>query len=53
MILAVRRHAPVQKEEWLRQVSELKAFYGVGEQCLETLLNEAPAQPEAVADSAA
>ena len=43
MILAVKRQAPVRAEDWLRQVQELKAFYGVGEQCLETLLAAPPA----------
>ena len=50
MILAVKRQAPVRAEDWLRQVQELKAFYGVGEQCLETLLAASPpAHAEATA----
>jgi SAM-dependent methyltransferase len=39
MILAVRRAAPAAvSPQRLRQVQELKAYYGVREQCLETLL---------------
>ena len=40
MILAVKRAAPVVSGELLRQVQEIKAFYGVQEHCLETLLLE-------------
>jgi hypothetical protein len=50
MILAVRKPEPQptpQREELLRQIAELKAFYGIREQCLETLLCEAPATTEA------
>jgi SAM-dependent methyltransferase len=38
MILAVRRAMPAAKDELLQQVRDIKAFYGVREQCLETLL---------------
>jgi len=38
MILAVRRQQPSDTGQALAQVQELKAFYGVREQCLETLL---------------
>ncbi len=43
MILAVKRASPpspAQTEEVWRQVAEIKAFYGIREQCLETLLKE-------------
>ena len=43
MILAVRKEAPLHAErraELQRQIAEIKAFYGVREQCLETLLCE-------------
>jgi SAM-dependent methyltransferase len=38
MILAVKRAQPAAKEKLLEQVRDLKAFYGIREQCLETLL---------------
>lgn len=39
MILAVRRASTsADRAAWLAQVAELKAFYGVRDQCLETLL---------------
>jgi SAM-dependent methyltransferase len=38
MILAVKRASPVAKDVLLEQVHDLKAFYGIKEQCLETLL---------------
>ncbi len=44
MVLAIRRPqplAPARREELLRQIAEIKAFYGIREQCLETLLGEA------------
>ena len=43
MILAVKRAAPLASEAALAQVQELKQFFGVREQCLETLLAQAPA----------
>ena len=49
MILAVRRRAPLpaaQRAELQRQIAEIKGFYGVCEQCLETLLCE-PTAPAA------
>jgi SAM-dependent methyltransferase len=42
MILAVRRGPNPRRDEVLRQVRDIKAFYGIREQCLETLLAEAP-----------
>jgi hypothetical protein len=41
MILAVKRAAPRPAEPVLAQIRELKAFFGVREQCLETLLEGA------------
>ena len=38
MILAVKRAQPAAKDKLLEQVRDLKAFYGIREQCLETLL---------------
>jgi SAM-dependent methyltransferase len=38
MLLAVKRSTPAPKHKLLAQVSELKDFYGVREQCLESLL---------------
>jgi hypothetical protein len=38
MILAVKRAAPVAPEAVWRQIDDLKAFYGIRDQCLETLL---------------
>jgi SAM-dependent methyltransferase len=38
MILAVKRPSAVAKDELLQQVRDIKAFYGIQEQCLETLL---------------
>jgi len=38
MILAVKRDQPVQKDPLLQQVRDIKAFYGIQAQCLETLL---------------
>ena len=39
MILAVKRAHPGPADEVLAQIAELKRFYGIREQCLETLLN--------------
>ena len=39
MILAVKRAAPGPADEVLAQIDEVKRFYGIREQCLETLLN--------------
>ena len=45
MILAVRRGcAGAGATKLLRQIGDIKAFYGIREHCLETLLGEAPAQ---------
>ena len=38
MLLAVKRAAPREAAPLLAQLSELKDFYGIREQCLETLL---------------
>lgn len=43
MILAVRRARPVPRPEILAQIAALKTFYGIKEQCLESLLTDAPA----------
>ena len=39
MILAVKRDAPGPADEVLAQIGEIKRFYGIREQCLETLLS--------------
>jgi hypothetical protein len=38
MILAVRRAEPVDPAEMMEKISAIKAFYGIQEQCLESLL---------------
>ncbi|MDO8418155.1 MAG: SAM-dependent methyltransferase [Agitococcus sp.] len=38
MIMAVKRQNPTKNTELLAQIQALKAFYGIQEQCLETLL---------------
>jgi hypothetical protein len=38
MILAVKRAQPKPPAEVLAQIAEIKQFYGIREQCLETLL---------------
>jgi hypothetical protein len=38
MILAVKRAEPVKPTDLLAKIQELKVFYGIQEQCLETLL---------------
>jgi hypothetical protein len=38
MILAVKRAEPLKSAEILAKIQELKVFYGIQEQCLETLL---------------
>jgi len=38
MILAVKRATPKAPDEVLTQIAEIKKFYGIREQCLETLL---------------
>ena len=38
MILAVKRSQPAAKALLLEQVREIKDFYGIQQQCLETLL---------------
>ncbi|MFF5864979.1 class I SAM-dependent methyltransferase [Pseudomonas sp. NPDC012596] len=40
MILAVKRKQPVEAGALLEKIAQLKAFYGVQEHCLETLLRE-------------
>lgn len=44
MILAVKQHKPGNNKEALERVAALKAFYGIREHCLETLL-QSPPQP--------
>ena len=39
MILAVKRRHPKPAEPVLQQIAEVKAFYGIREHCLETLLS--------------
>jgi len=43
MILAVKRGTATRRDELLRQIRDIKAFYGIREHCLETLLEETPA----------
>jgi hypothetical protein len=38
MILAVKRASPTDPTELLAKIQELKTFYNINEQCLETLL---------------
>jgi hypothetical protein len=38
MILAVKTDTPSPRDEVLAQIAEIKRFYGIREQCLETLL---------------
>lgn len=52
MILAVRRAKPALRPEILAQVAAIKAFYGITEQCLETLLQDAVAPCPPVCDNA-
>jgi len=40
MILAVKRPQPTPTGELLQQVADIKAFYGIRQQCLEQLLRE-------------
>ena len=40
MILAIKREQPTPAGEVLRQVDDIKAFYGIRQQCLEQLLRE-------------
>lgn len=47
MILAVKRAEAGNPDAVLAQISEIKAFYGIREHCLETLLGLAPAQAAA------
>lgn len=43
MILAVKRSVPKASTEVLAQIREIKAFYGIREHCLETLMAATPA----------
>jgi SAM-dependent methyltransferase len=43
MILAVKRAARQPADEVWQQIDELKGFYGIRDQCLETLLRQQPA----------
>jgi SAM-dependent methyltransferase len=45
MILAVKRRAPKAAAPVLQQIDDLKRFYGIREQCLETLLRNRLALP--------
>jgi hypothetical protein len=45
MILAVKRRSPKPAAPVLQQIDEVKRFYGIREQCLETLLRERHALP--------
>jgi hypothetical protein len=40
MILAVRRPRPIDRTPIEAQIGAIKAFYGIREHCLETLLAE-------------
>ncbi|MDX3774084.1 SAM-dependent methyltransferase [Chromatiaceae bacterium AAb-1] len=40
MILATRRRHPSDKQAMMKQIMEIKAFYGIKEHCLEQLLQE-------------
>ncbi|GGQ06119.1 class I SAM-dependent methyltransferase [Shewanella litoralis] len=42
MILAQKRKQPRDNSAILQQIADIKAFYGIKEQCLETLLNKLP-----------
>ncbi len=53
MILAVKRRAAPRRDELLRQIHDIKAFYGIREHCLETLLNDEPTQRTVTADGVA
>jgi len=54
MILAVKRASARPPEPVLAQIAEIKAFYGIREQCLETLLKDCwQRTPQAVADNPA
>ena len=45
MILAVKRAKPGPADEIWKQVEEIKSFYGIREQCLETLLKSGGVAP--------
>jgi SAM-dependent methyltransferase len=45
MILAVKRRTPKAAAPVLQQIDDIKRFYGIREQCLETLLRERQAIP--------
>ncbi len=45
MILAVKRRTPKPAAPVLQQIDDIKRFYGIREQCLETLLRERLALP--------
>ena len=38
MILAIKRKKPAENAKILQQIADIKAFYGIKQQCLETLL---------------
>lgn len=41
MILAIKRKKPAENAKILQQIADIKQFYGIKQQCLETLLLEA------------
>ena len=47
MILAVKRALPKAPDETLAQIAEIKAFYGIREHCLESLINQVSRPPQA------
>ncbi|HMN74889.1 MAG TPA: SAM-dependent methyltransferase [Burkholderiaceae bacterium] len=49
MILAVKREHPASRAQTLREIAAIKAFYGVREQCLETLLDAGQCETTKVA----
>jgi hypothetical protein len=55
MILAVKRSQPQPADTVWAQVDEIKAFYGIREQCLENLLRDrrSAAEPQSTDEAAA
>ncbi|HTE39971.1 MAG TPA: SAM-dependent methyltransferase [Steroidobacteraceae bacterium] len=51
MILAVKRATPKAPDEVLMQIAEIKKFYGIREQCLESLLKADSLAAQASAES--
>jgi hypothetical protein len=46
MILAVKRRQPQPADAVWAQIDDIKAFYGIREQCLETLLRAEGRRPD-------